>query len=54
VERAELDKRVHATYDRLKHQATVDAHLIAVTGKQVTEDLRQHSKIVHMRSENAE
>lgn len=54
VDRAELDERVHATYDRLKHDATVDSHLVAMTEKQVTEDLRQRGETIHMRGDNTD
>lgn len=52
VDRAELAERVQATYDRLKDEATVDSHLVAMTEKQVTEDLRGSGETVHVRSDD--
>jgi hypothetical protein len=54
VERAELAERVHATYERLKQEATVDSHLVAMTEKQVTEDLRRNGETVHVRGDGTE
>jgi hypothetical protein len=53
VDRAELDERVHATYERLKHDAKVDSHLVAMTEGQVTEELRERGETVHVRGEDA-
>ncbi|MFI5897879.1 three-helix bundle dimerization domain-containing protein [Actinoplanes sp. NPDC051513] len=53
VDRAELDERVHATYRRLKEDATVDAHLVAMTEGQVTEELRERGETVHVRGSDA-
>lgn len=53
VDRAELDERVHATYQRLKRDATIDSHLVAMTEKQVTEELRERGETVHVRGEDA-
>ncbi|MGI5521522.1 three-helix bundle dimerization domain-containing protein [Micromonospora sp. CA-259024] len=52
VDRAEISKRVHTTYERLKDEATVDSHLVAMTEKRVTEDLRSGGETVHVRSDN--
>ncbi|MGW3892256.1 three-helix bundle dimerization domain-containing protein [Micromonospora chokoriensis] len=52
VDHAELSTRVHDTYERLKAGATVDAHLVAMAEKQVTEDLRGHGETVHVRSDD--
>ncbi|XVV12600.1 three-helix bundle dimerization domain-containing protein [Actinoplanes sp. CA-131856] len=52
VSRAELAERVHATYERLKGEATVDSHLVAMTEKQVTEDLRGNGETVQVRSDD--
>ncbi|WP_360419330.1 three-helix bundle dimerization domain-containing protein [Actinoplanes sp. NPDC026619] len=52
VDRAELDDRVHDTYARLKEEASIDSHLVAVTEKQVTEDLRRSGETVHVRSDD--
>lgn len=54
VQRAELADRVHATYERLKQEATVDSHLVAMTEKQVTEDLRRNGESVHVRSDGTD
>jgi hypothetical protein len=54
VDREELDRCVHETYDELKHDAEVQAHLVAVTRVQVTEKLRARGYEVHVRSEDAE
>lgn len=52
VDRAELAERVHATYDQLKDEATVDSHLVAMTEKQVTEDLRGSGETIHVRGDD--
>jgi len=52
ADRAELSTRVHDTYERLKTEASVDAHLVALTEKQVAEDLRSDGETVHVRSDN--
>jgi hypothetical protein len=54
VDRDELDRCVHETYDELKHDAEVQSHLVAVTRAQVTEKLRTRGYEVHVRSEEAE
>ncbi|GIF40092.1 three-helix bundle dimerization domain-containing protein [Actinoplanes xinjiangensis] len=54
VERADLSERVHATYERLKQEATVDSHLVAMTEKQVTEDLRRTGETVHVRGDGTD
>ncbi len=51
VDPAELDERVHVTYDRLSDEASVDSHLVAMTEKQVTEELREGGADVHVRGE---
>jgi hypothetical protein len=53
VDRAELDERVHVTYERLKQDAAVESHLVAVTEGQVTEQLRGRGETVHVRGEDA-
>jgi hypothetical protein len=53
VDRAELDDLVHTTYERLKNNATVDSHLVAMTEGQVTEELRERGETVHVRGEDA-
>ena len=53
VDPAELDDRVHATYEHLKDEAVIDSHLVAMTEKQVTEDLRRDGETVHVRSDEA-
>ncbi len=40
LERSDLEQRVRDTYDQLKRDATVEAHLIAVTRARVTQALR--------------
>ncbi|MFI6073792.1 three-helix bundle dimerization domain-containing protein [Actinoplanes sp. NPDC051343] len=52
VDRAELSDRVHGTYEHLKGEATVDSHLVAMTEKQVTEDLRHRVETVHVRGDD--
>jgi hypothetical protein len=52
VERAELEERVRATFERLQEDATVDAHLVAMTEHQVTDELRAEGKTVHVRGED--
>ena len=52
VERAELEERVRATFERLQEDATVDAHLVAMTEQQVTDQLRTEGKTVHVRGED--
>ncbi|MFF0153700.1 three-helix bundle dimerization domain-containing protein [Micromonospora sp. NPDC005203] len=49
---ADLSARVHETHARLKDEATVDSHLVALTEKQVTEDLRSGGETVHIRSDD--
>jgi hypothetical protein len=44
---------VHAIYERLKEDATIDAHLVAMTEKQVTDDLRRSGETVHVRSDDS-
>ncbi|WP_433379866.1 three-helix bundle dimerization domain-containing protein [Actinoplanes sp. CA-142083] len=53
VDRAELDERVHTVYERLSSDAAVDTHLVAMTEKQVTEELREGGADVHVRGEDA-
>ena len=53
VDRDELEDRVQETYERLKEEASVDAHLVAMTEKQVTEDLRGSGETVHVRSDDS-
>jgi hypothetical protein len=53
VDRAELDDRVHETYEHLKNEAAIDSHLVAMTEKQVTEDLRRNGETVHVRSDES-
>ncbi|GAB2607905.1 hypothetical protein Aab01nite_61780 [Paractinoplanes abujensis] len=52
VDPDELADRVHQTYDQLEEAATVDTHLVAMTEKQVTEDLREQGETVHVRSDD--
>jgi adenylosuccinate lyase len=54
VERAQLERLVRDTYARLKDEAAVEDHLVAMTVKQVTEHLRDQGEEVHMRSDTAE
>jgi len=37
----------------LKDEAVIDSHLVAMTEKQVTEDLRRGGETVHVRSDQA-
>jgi bisphosphoglycerate-independent phosphoglycerate mutase (AlkP superfamily) len=52
VDRAEIQERVQQAYARLRDDATVEAHLVAMAEKQVTEDLRDSGRTVHVRSED--
>ncbi|MFG1885869.1 three-helix bundle dimerization domain-containing protein [Micromonospora sp. NPDC049102] len=52
VDRAELARRVHAAYESLKKEATVVSHLVALTEKRVTEDLRDNGGEVQIRSDD--
>lgn len=52
VDGAEVTRRVHTAYERLKDEATVDSHLVALTEKRVTEDLRSSGGTVHVRSDD--
>jgi hypothetical protein len=54
LSREELDREVRKTYAELESDATVHAHLLAVTRSKVTEDLRQRGEEIHVRSEDAE
>jgi hypothetical protein len=51
VDRAQLERTVRATYDELKHDASVESHLLAVTRAQVTEKLREQGAEIHVRTE---
>jgi Protein-tyrosine-phosphatase-like, N-terminal domain len=51
VDRRELDRRVRDTFAQLKRTAQVEAHLLAVTRAQVTEQLRREGAEIHVRSE---
>jgi hypothetical protein len=51
VARAELERCVRDTYEELKRDAEVEAHLLAVTRAQVTEKLRERGEEVHVRSD---
>jgi hypothetical protein len=53
VDQTELDARVHAAYEQLSNEAAVDTHLVAMTEKQVTEQLRQDGADIHVRGEDA-
>ena len=53
VDPAELDDRVHVTYDQLSNEASVDSHLVAMTEKQVTEELRESGAEVHVRGDES-
>ncbi|MCO8269479.1 hypothetical protein M1L60_02610 [Actinoplanes sp. TRM 88003] len=52
VDRAELERLVHDTYDRLKDEAAVGSHLVAMTEGQVTDELRRRGETVHVRSDD--
>ena len=52
VDRAELEERVRSTYQRLKSEATVDSHLVAMTEGLVTEELRQRGESIRVRGED--
>jgi hypothetical protein len=53
VDRAELDDRVHETYEHLKDEAAIDSQLVAMTEKQVTENLRRNGETVRVRSDES-
>jgi hypothetical protein len=46
-----LERCVRDTYEELKRNAEVEAHLLAVTRAQVTEKLRERGEEVHVRSD---
>ncbi|MEU7587298.1 hypothetical protein AB0A95_13460 [Micromonospora sp. NPDC049230] len=48
----EISALVHGTHQRLKDEASIDSHLVALTEKQVTEELRSGGGTVHIRSDN--
>ena len=52
VDRAELERRVRATYDELKDDAVVDDHLVSMTEGKVTQQLRESGETVHVRGED--
>ena len=54
VDRAELEERVRSTFGRLKEEATVDQHLVAMTEQQVTDQLRDQGETVHVRGEEVD
>ncbi|MEV0718079.1 three-helix bundle dimerization domain-containing protein [Asanoa sp. NPDC050611] len=54
VDRAEIEERVRATHERLKEEATVDSHLLAMTEGQVTDELRGRGETVHVRGHDVD
>lgn len=52
VDRAELEEHVRTTYGRLKEQAKVESHLVAMTEGQVTDELRKRGETVHVRGQD--
>ncbi|WP_430495896.1 three-helix bundle dimerization domain-containing protein [Micromonospora trifolii] len=48
----ELSALVHETHQRLKDEASVDSHLVALTEKQVTDELRSGGGTVQIRSDS--
>jgi hypothetical protein len=54
VDRAELEERVRSVYERFKEEATIDSHLVALTERQVTEELRGRGERVRVRGGDAE
>ncbi|WP_410816421.1 three-helix bundle dimerization domain-containing protein [Micromonospora sp. 050-3] len=51
ADESEISALVHETHHRLKAEASVDSHLVALTEKQVTEELRNDGGTVHIRSD---
>jgi hypothetical protein len=49
---AELEREVRKAYAELESDATVRAHLLALTRSKVTEDLRQRGEQIHVRSDS--
>lgn len=54
ADESEISALVHETHQRLKDGASVDSHLVALTEKQVTEELRSGDGTVHIRSDNTD
>ncbi|WP_433534588.1 three-helix bundle dimerization domain-containing protein [Micromonospora sp. CA-249363] len=52
ADEGEISTLVHETHQRLKDGASIDSHLVALTEKQVTEELRAGDGTVHIRSDN--
>jgi hypothetical protein len=50
--RPELEREVRRTYAELEQDATVHAHVLAVTRAKVTEDLRRRGEQIHVRSDS--
>lgn len=54
VDRAELEEQVRSTYDRIRKEATVQSHLVAMTDRQVTDELRARGETLHVRGEDVD
>ncbi|MFG1654384.1 three-helix bundle dimerization domain-containing protein [Micromonospora sp. NPDC049275] len=51
ADESEISALVQETHKRLKDGASIDSHLVALTEKQVTEELRGGGGTVHIRSD---
>jgi len=54
VDRGELDRIVRGTFEKLKRDAEVESHLLAVTRAQVTDELRERGAEVHVRTDTTD
>lgn len=54
VDRAELEERVRSTYQQLEEEATVHSHLVALTEKEVTDELRDRGEKIRVPGEDAD
>ncbi|MCG5468372.1 hypothetical protein LADH09A_002232 [Micromonospora sp. LAH09] len=53
ADESEISVLVHETHQRLKDRASIDSHLVALTEKQVTEELHSAGGTVHIRGDKA-
>jgi hypothetical protein len=54
VDPAEIDQRVHDTYDTLKEGASIESHLVAVTENVVTGELLSEGADLRSRTQDPE
>jgi hypothetical protein len=54
ADRAEIDRCVRDTYEELRRDAEIEAHLLAVTRARVTAKLQERGYQVHVRGEGGD